>query len=161
MLRNNFNNASGLCARQWGTSYGLNRSFYSRSELRNYAAGEGFDNNKAGIPNGHTNPSSWILPQSTGGIAAYQDLNIVVETSLAPGTAAEISGNVEVTITASGTIKGIALLEGSITPFTELSPQNLANAVWNADSTLYTVNNTMGKNANEVKSNTILIPASV
>ena len=137
MLRYNFNNASGLCARQWGTTYGLSRYFYSRSELRNYTASEGFENNKAGIPNGHTDPSSWILPQSDGSISAYEELRSEVSLSLAPGELRQIVGNTALSFSSSATIRGIAVLEGSITPFTALSPEALADAVWRASLAEY------------------------
>jgi hypothetical protein len=161
MLRYNFNNASGLCARLWGTSFGLQRYFYSRSELRNYTASEGFENNKAGIPNAHTIPSSWILPQSDGSIGAYENLRANMTLSLQPGTLQQIQGNTIFSFTSNSVIRGIAVLVGNITPFTELSPQNLADAVWNAESNQYVTNNTMGKNANEVKTNAGLIPAAL
>jgi hypothetical protein len=163
MLRYNFNNVSGLCARQWGTTIGLQRYFYSRSELRNYTASEGFENNKAGIPNGHLDPSSWILPQSPGGISAYENIRNSVTLSLEyiPPTPVEITGAVSFTITPSAQILGVGVLQGSITPFTELSPRNLADAVWNAEFERYETAGTMGKNANEVKINAGLIPAAL
>lgn len=161
MLRYNFNNASGLAARQWGASYGLQRYFYSRSELRNISASEGIDNNKAGIPNGHDDPSSWLLPQSSGSISSYEDLRIAVSAALVRGTPAQISGNTSISFSASADIKGIAVLSGSVTPFTELSPKNLADAVWNAESSQYTTANTMGNNANDVKNKAGLIPAAL
>jgi len=164
MLRYNYNTTSGLCARQWGTTLGLQRYFYSRSELRNYTASEGFENNKAGIPNGHLDPSSWILPQCPGGISAYENLRSTVELSLVPPeppTVEEIVGSTSFSITASALLSGLGQLSGSISPFTELSPKNLADAVWNAESSDYSLNGTMGKNANDVKTNTGLIPATV
>jgi len=161
MLRYNFNNISGLCARQWGTTIGLQRYLYSRSELRNYTASEGFENNKAGIPNGHSDPSAWILPQSPGSVSAYESLRTSVELSLQPGDLQPIEGSVTLSFTDTATIKGIAVLEGNISPFTELSPKNLADAVWNAESNQYITAGTMGKNANDVNTNAGLIPALV
>jgi hypothetical protein len=159
MLRYNFNNASGLCARQWGTTFGASRFLYSRSELRNYTAAEGFDNNITGIPNGHAVPSVWILPQSDGSIAAYEKLRSSVVLSLAPGDIEPIEGSTSFSFAASATLSGIGVLAGSVTPFTELSPQSLADAVWNAEATQYVQPNTMGKNATDAKTNTGLIPA--
>lgn len=161
MLRYNYNTTSGLCARQWGTTLGLQRYFYSRSELRNYTASEGFENNKAGIPNGHSDPSAWILPQSPGSISAYENLRSIVSLSLAKGTPEPGIGNTTISVSASGSIKGLGNIAGNITPFTELSPKNLADAVWNAEANQYNTDGTMGKNANEVKTNTGLIPATV
>ncbi len=161
MLRYNFNNASGLCARQFGTTYGLQRYFYSRSELRNMYAGDGLENNKAGIPNGHTEPSSWILPQSAGSISAYEETKTVMSLSLAVGTPLAGNGNTTFAVTTSGTLAGIGNIIGAVTPFTELSPKNLADAVWNAEANQYITDGTMGKNANDVKTNSGLIPALV
>lgn len=161
MLRYNFNTSSGLCARQWGTTLGLQRYFYSRSELRNCTASEGFDNNKVGIPNGHLDPSSWFLPQSSGGLAAYENLRSEVSLSVAIGTALEANGSTSFAVTASGTLKAIAQISGAVTPFTELSPKNLADAVWTAESNLYTTAGTMGKQVNSTKTNSDLIPAAL
>jgi hypothetical protein len=161
MLRYNYSTTSGLCARLWGTTLGLQRYFYSRSELRNYTASEGFETNNAGIPNGHLDPSSWILPQSPGGISAYEELRSTFTLSLAPGFKEEISGNASFSVTASATLIGIGVLAGNITPFTELSPQNLADAVWQATASEYINNDTMGKQLNSVKTNSDLIPAAL
>lgn len=148
MLRYNYNTSSGLCARQWGTTFGTQRYFYSRSELRNYTASEGFESNIAGIPNGHSHPSSWILPQSDGSIAAYENLRSTVSLSLVPPlppNVVEITGSTISTASSSAVILGIAALSGAVTPFTELSPKNLADAVWSAEKSEYTQANTMGK----------------
>jgi hypothetical protein len=161
MLRYNFNNATGLCARQFGTTYGLQRYFYSRTELRNMYAGDGLENNKAGIPNGHTEPSSWVIPQSTGSISAYEETRTVMSLSLAVGSPLAGNGNTTFAVTTSGTLAGIGNIIGAVTPFTELSPKNLADAVWTAESNQYTTAGTMGKNANDVKTNSGLIPALV
>ena len=161
MLRYNYNTTTGLCARQWGTTLGLQRYFYSRTELRNFTASEGFENNKAGIPNGHLDPSSWILPQSDGSISAYENVRSLVTLSLARGTPAEGSGNTSITMSTSGTLIGIGLISGAVTPFTELSPKNLADAVWQATSSEYINVGTMGKQLNSIKTNSDLIPAAL
>ena len=160
MLRYNFNNASGLCARQFGGTYGLQRFFYSRTELRNIFAG-GIDNNIAGIPAGRTDEACWILPQSAGGIAAYEELRPIMSLSLLVGIPVPASGNVNVAFTVTGTLTGTAALEGAVTPYAELSPKSLADAVWNAESSQYTTPGTMGKNANDVTTNAGLIPAAL
>jgi len=147
MLRYNYSTTSGLCARQWGTTLGLQRYFYSRSELRNYTASEGFESNKAGIPNGHLDPSSWILPQSPGGISAYEVIREQTSVSLTyvPPTPVEVEGTVSFSVTNSASIIGIGIISGTVSPFTELSPKNLADAVWNAEKSDYTLPGTMGK----------------
>jgi len=124
-------------------------------------AGDGLENNKAGIPNGHTEPSSWVIPQSTGSISAYEETRTVMSLSLAVGSPLAGNGNTTFAVTTSGTLAGIGNIIGAVTPFTELSPKNLADAVWTAESNQYTTAGTMGKNANDVKTNSGLIPALV
>jgi hypothetical protein len=161
MLRYNYTAVSANCSRAWGLSVGVQRYMYGRTELRNYTAGEGFENNKAGIPNGHLPPSSWVLPQSPGSISAYENLRVEITAGLTPGELAPIQGQTQTSITATATIKGIAVLAGAVTPFTELSPQNLANAVWNSEVQDYSTTGTMGKAVKDTKNNTDLIPASL
>lgn len=49
-------------------------------------------------------------------------------------------------------------LSADITPYTELSPQSLAAAVWNTATTDAQTDGTMGKAVNDTKSNSGLIP---
>lgn len=55
-----------------------------------------------------------------------------------------------ITFSADGTVDAIGNLAGDITPFTELSPENLAAAVWNELLTLHTTDGTMGKRLQQV-----------
>lgn len=64
------------------------------------------------------------------------------------GALAGVFGNVTVTIDADGVIQAIGNLSGAITPYTELSPQNLAAAVWQAIATEYNDTGTMGNKLN-------------
>lgn len=57
-----------------------------------------------------------------------------------------------VQFSASATTFGTGNLEGHITPFTELSPQNLAAAVWQAIATEYNEAGTMGNKLNSASS---------
>ena len=52
----------------------------------------------------------------------------------------------------SGTFTGIANMEADITPFTELSPQNLASAVWEALAADFNNSGTMGEKMNSAAS---------
>lgn len=161
MLRYNFNNASALCARQRGASYGLSRYLFTRTELRNITSGEGIPSQKVGIPNGHLDPSSWSLPISPGNISAYEDLVVTVTTSLARSTPGLMTGNITITHSVAATPSAIGNMIGTVTPFTELSPKNLADAVWNATSSDYVTNGTMGKQVNATKTNADLIPGTI
>jgi hypothetical protein len=71
------------------------------------------------------------------------------------GALASVFGNVTVTIAANGTIQAIGNLSGAITPYTELSPQNLAAAVWEAIALDYNATGTMGNKLNLAASGSI------
>lgn len=68
------------------------------------------------------------------------------------GALAGVFGNVTVTIAANGTIQAIGNLSGAITPYTELSPQNLAAAVWEALASAYNTPGSMGEKLNDAGS---------
>lgn len=55
-------------------------------------------------------------------------------------------------LTGAANLKGNLALAGDITPFTELSPQNLADAVWSALSAGYVTTGTMGAKLNSAAS---------
>jgi hypothetical protein len=57
-----------------------------------------------------------------------------------------------VTFSNNGTIRATGSLAGDITPFTELSPQSLAAAVWQALATTYNDSGTMGNKLNSAAS---------
>lgn len=161
MLRYNYYNGSGFPARQFGTNYGLSRYFYGRSDLHGYTVGEGFVDHKSGIPNGHQDPSSWILPMSTGGISSYRELNISFSAGLVRGTPGPMNANTSITFTTGATVSALGVMVGAVLPSVTLTPQNLAEAVWTANSVPYTAANTMGKQLNATKTNSDLIPATV
>jgi hypothetical protein len=56
------------------------------------------------------------------------------------------------TFTGAGDLKGDLSMEGSWTPFTELSPENLAASVWNAQATSFNTAGTMGAKLNTASS---------
>jgi hypothetical protein len=162
MLRYNYNNASGLPARQFGTNFGLSRYFYGRSDLHGFTVGEGFTDNLAGIPNGHLAPSSFILPINTGSISSYRELNITTSTSLLLGTPGLMVGAVSgMAFSTGGTANGNAFMVGAVLPTLDLTAEQVATAVWTANSASYTTNGIMGKQLNATKTNSDLIPATV
>ncbi len=63
-----------------------------------------------------------------------------------------VSGAAIATLTAAANLKGNLSLSGDITPFTELSPQNLAAAVWAAVATDSNDPGTMGEKLNDAGS---------
>ena len=64
------------------------------------------------------------------------------------GLIVPFGGDATFTITGTADLKGICSLAGDITPYTELSPENLAAAVWNALSSAYETAGTMGEKLN-------------
>lgn len=66
------------------------------------------------------------------------------------GAIVDAIGTAGVTFSASGTPSAIGHLAGDITPFTELSPQSLAAAVWAALSADNNISGTMGRLLNSV-----------
>ncbi len=56
------------------------------------------------------------------------------------------------TFTGAGDLKGRLSMEGSWTPFSELSPENLAASVWNAQATTFNTAGTMGAKLNTASS---------
>ena len=68
------------------------------------------------------------------------------------GALAGLFGNAAITFTASGTATAIGWLEGDIVPYTELSPQSLAAAVWNAVAADSNEVGTMGEKLNDAGS---------
>lgn len=60
------------------------------------------------------------------------------------GLIVPFGGDATFTMTGAADLKGICSLAGDITPYTELSPESLAAAVWNALSSAYEIAGTMG-----------------
>ena len=60
-----------------------------------------------------------------------------------------LSGEALATLTGAADLKGYLSLAGDITPFTELSPENLAAAVWNSIASSYNDTGTMGEKLND------------
>lgn len=60
------------------------------------------------------------------------------------GAIVDAQGNAPIAWSLSATPRAIGNLSGDITPFTELSPQSLADAVWSAVANAYTASGSMG-----------------
>jgi hypothetical protein len=68
------------------------------------------------------------------------------------GAIVDAQGSAPITWSLSATPRAIGNLSGDITPFTELSPQSLADAVWSALANAYTGAGTMGELLNSAGS---------
>ena len=68
------------------------------------------------------------------------------------GAIVDAQGSAPITWSLSATPRATGSLSGDITPFTELSPQSLANAVWSALANAYTGAGTMGELLNSAGS---------
>lgn len=68
------------------------------------------------------------------------------------GALAEVAGTAAMSLTGVGTLTGYGALSGNITPFAELSPQNLSSAVWGAVASQFNDSGTMGNKLNSAAS---------
>lgn len=68
------------------------------------------------------------------------------------GAIINAEGSAPITWSLSATPRATGNLSGDITPFTELSPQSLADAVWSALANAYTASGTMGELLNSAGS---------
>jgi len=127
---------------------------------------------KSGVPDGYRPPSAWIIPQVSGGIASRYVIGgtgtLTASGALGRNLLATIagSGSLAADVTAlgwmlgnlegSGTLTGVryatGALEADITPFTTLSPENLASAVWSAVAADNNDTGTMGEKVNDAGS---------
>lgn len=74
--------------------------------------------------------------------------NLSGSLKLLAGVVCSMTGSGEIT----ANLKGIANLEADITPFTELSPENLAASVWNSLAASFNTAGTMGNKLNSAAS---------
>ena len=97
--------------------------------------------------------STSVTFTTTGGLAgalnATGSTTVTVTVNAATiGALVNLIGATPITFSNSGTIRATGNLAGAITPFTELSPENLAAAVWNAIAAEYNIVDTMGYQLN-------------
>lgn len=148
-----------------GTAMSTTKPFFGRTEIRNIWTGPGIlsntSSNTSSVPAGHIHPSSWNMAFKGGGMSAFVYLGMNTTTSLlyTPPIPTSIVGRTNATMIVVTTITANGFISGSVTPFSNLSPQSLAQAVWTADTSLYTTAGTTGKHLNSIKSSTDLIPA--
>lgn len=70
-------------------------------------------------------------------------------------------GNGNITFTGSADLRGRCSMQGEWTPYTELSPENLARAVWDALATQFNETGTMGSKLNTASSGGVDMGAMV
>jgi hypothetical protein len=110
--RSNFNKA------------GAARNMYVNEYWSQYAA----------VPLGYTPGSAWVHAIKAGFIAARFQTSFSFSGAVVLGTAGTLAGSTSFAFTASTVSYAVGVLEGHITPFTTLSPENLAIAVWQAQT---------------------------
>lgn len=133
----NYNrNASGFRGRQLGTTGlgGVLIGWDSPGRRKNRTINWGGiqAGNTASVPNGRTHPSAWLLPQRTGGISSYRGIVGSSSVSAATVQIAQIAASIISAASTSFDAYSRAYISADITPFTTLSPQSLATAVWSA-----------------------------
>lgn len=95
---------------------------------------------------GSTSITFNLSAQLAGALSAVGSTAITVTVDNATlGAIVDAIGATLIQITTSATPRATGNMVGNITPFTELSPQSLAAAVWNAIAAEYTESGTMGE----------------
>ena len=95
---------------------------------------------------GSTSITFNLSAQLAGALSAVGSTAITVTVNNPTlGAIVDAVGATLVQITTSATPRATGNMVGNITPFTELSPQSLAAAVWNAIAAEYTESGTMGE----------------
>ena len=85
---------------------------------------------------------------AVGALYANWTSNIDLTATGTLGAVAFSTGESSITLSASADISALGYMTGEMTPFTELSPEGLASAVWNSLATEYNTNGTMGAKLN-------------
>ena len=93
---------------------------------------------------------NWNDLKLTVGLAGDFSMTVTGTNSLSMIVPFEGSGTISLTGTSN--LKGLLSLSGEFTPFTELSPENLARAVWEALAAEYNDAGTMGSKLNTASS---------
>jgi len=85
---------------------------------------------------------------AVGALYANWTSNIDLTATGTLGAVAFSTGESSITLSASADISALGYMTGTMSPFTELSPEWLASAVWNSLATEYNTNGTMGAKLN-------------
>lgn len=100
MLRHNCSILSALPLRYIGGDPGTLGTLWRRGDRLNQHAGQGLEDKKAGVPNGHLAPSSWVLPMKSGGMSAYVGTSIGLQAAdLLMAAGRNLEGSASITIT--------------------------------------------------------------
>lgn len=117
MLKQNTTILAQMPLRHIGGLFAGERTMWDQSERRNKFISEAGWDPTCGQPNGHLAPSSWNLPQKSGGMSSYTNVTGagVMAPNMALGLSAQaaLSGSGGVTATAQLVISMIASLSGS------------------------------------------------
>lgn len=130
MLRHNCSILTALPLRYLGGDPGTLRTMFGHAERLNVHAGQGIEDKKSAVPNGHLAPSAWILPMKPGGMSSYVGNSLALDVAalnLAAGrniegaasiTLALADADLQLIVSASGvatfTLSGDATLAGAL-----------------------------------------------
>lgn len=96
--------------------------------------------------------TAWLTITTSSSIAwvlfGNWTASITISTSALIWAIQSMIASGSISVSGSSTIRADGYISGVITPFTELSPQNLANAVWSALASQYSDSTTMGGKLN-------------
>lgn len=89
------------------------------------------------IPVGYRPGSSWAFQIKAGNISSINQMGMSLSLGITLGTPANIAFATTHNMTMAITSYAVGVIELHISPFTTLSPENLAAAVWNALAAAY------------------------
>jgi hypothetical protein len=146
MLLGNYNVLSKGPGRALGgsTVSGDRSNFNKAGAARNMNVNE-YWSQYAAVPLGYAPGGAWVPAIKAGYIAARYQASFAFSGAVVLGTAGTLAGASSFTFTASSVSYAVGVLEGHITPFTTLSPENLAIAVWEAQLVDHTAPGSFGE----------------
>lgn len=154
-----------------GTAISGDRSEFSKHGMVR-SAFQALTDPTSAWPTGARAPVSWVMAKTTNALSARYSGDILLSASGAASMGLPAEGSVALALTATATIGAfvptpaegqgscsislsatlqtgaIGWISGAIVPYTELSPQSLANAVWSAIASDYLDAGTMGQKLN-------------
>ena len=134
------------------------RANWNRSGSERAAFSNSKWSKKSAKPYGYSPPGAWVLPITTGGISSVNQTTATFTVGVVLGTPAVRSVAMTMAATCSCTMSANAIISCAIVPFTTLSPENLAVAVWSASLPGSYISGQAGKIVPSIQTNTNLIP---
>lgn len=119
MLKQNCVLLAQMPLRHTGGVFGVERTMWGRTQLRNMNAGEGITDPRAAVPNGTLAPVAWVLPLRAGGASSRNEANGIASFTaagaLGRNASAELSGLASLDAVGQLIVSATAVIEASAT----------------------------------------------